>query len=424
MEIEVASKIKPLYTDNSRYKGLKGGRGSSKSWAIIDYILYRMVNNQNLFTICLREVQKSIQHSSKKLLEDRIVYHKLFDYFEILSSEIRCKRGDGLIIFAGLQDHNVDSIKSLEGADIAFVEEAQTISQHSLDLLTPTIRKDDSELLFSWNPRQRTDAVEKLFKTKANSIVLHINYTDNPFCPQVVIDEAEEMKLQDSDKYDHIYLGGYVDTTGNKLFSYSKVIEAMERKQADVDRTGALVFSADVARYGDDSSVLYKRRGYDVYEQQEYQKLNTMEYANRIANEIEKGDRPPDAVFVDTIGVGAGVMDRLKERGYRAIDANVSNKAEEIDLYANKRAEMYFNLKEFIDRGGRIPKDDALLEELLNISYTFTETGKIRIVKKDAMKEELGRSPDKADGLALSFYSKVRTQNNNSFTNQAGGEWR
>jgi hypothetical protein len=148
-----------------------------------------------------------------------------------------------------------------------------------------------------------------------------------------------------------------------------------------------------------------------------------MEYANRIAHEIQKESRDPDAVFIDTIGVGAGVMDRVKEQGYRAYDANVSMKADEIDLYANKRAEMYFSLKDFLDKGGRIPNDDELLEELLNISYTFTETGKIRIVKKDVLKADLGRSPDKADALALSFYANIRVNKNNTFSSTNSGGW-
>ena len=149
MQIEVPSKVRELYTTDARYIGLKGGRSSGKSWAVADYILYRMVQDQSLFTVCLREIQKSIAKSSKKLLEDRIRYHNLQDYFEILQTEIRCKKGSGEIIFQGLQDTTADSIKSLEGADLCFVEEAQTITQHSLDLLVPTIRKDSSKLIFT-----------------------------------------------------------------------------------------------------------------------------------------------------------------------------------------------------------------------------------------------------------------------------------
>jgi len=423
LSFKVPKKLKPLDESNARYKGAVGGRGSGKSYYFADKLIDRFVENPDLNWACMREVQKSIAKSSKKLLEDRIKYHGLHDYFEILQTEIRSKRGSGEIIFQGLQDHTADSIKSLEGFDGVWVEESQTITEHSLDLLIPTFRKDDSELWFSWNRRLRTDAVEKLFKTKSNSILIHINYVDNPYCSKIIIDEAEEMREKSPDKYEHIYLGGFVDTVGDKLFRYTAVKDAMERKQADVDRSGVYIFSADVARYGNDSSVMFKRRGYDVYEMQVFNNINTMEYANRIAGEIRKSDRAPDAVFIDTIGVGAGVMDRVKEQGYRAIDANVSNKAQEMELYANKRAEMYFELKEFIEKGGRIPNDEELMEELLNISYVYTETGKIRIVKKEILKEELGRSPDKADALALSFYAKIRVTHNNTFTNQSSGAW-
>ena len=150
-----------------------------------------------------------------------------------------------------------------------------------------------------------------------------------------------------------------------------------------------------------------------------------MEYANIISNDIEKETSNPDAIFIDTIGVGAGVMDRVKEKGYQAIDANVSMKADEIDTYANKRAEMYFNLREFIRRGGRIPDDEELAEELQVITYSYSENnGKILLMKKAEIKEELGRSPDKSDSVALHFFSKVRpksTINHNMF--HGGGGW-
>ena len=404
MQIEVAAKLKPLYTEKARYKGLKGGRGSSKSWAIADYILYRMVQDPSLFVVCVREIQKSIAKSSKKLLEDRIEYHRLHDHFEILQTEIRCKSGKGEIIFQGLQDHNADSIKSLEGADIAWTEEAQSISQYSLDLLLPTIRKEDSELLFTWNPRLRTDPVEKLFREKENSILITINYTDNPFCSQVIIDEAEEMKRNDPDKYVHVFLGGYVDTTGNKLFSYKDVDRAFNRTAKP---SGATIIGVDVARYGDDSTTLVIRAGLRVSSVLQRRKLAVTEVADWV-REVSMTVNA-DAIVVDTIGLGAGVHDVLLRMGEYSIDGNFGMRATDDATYTNKRAECYFRLADAIKRGLALPTkyQNELTEELLMIGYEFSETGKAKIIPKDKIKEDLGRSPDLADALALTYFTDI-----------------
>ncbi len=135
-----------------------------------------------------------------------------------------------------------------------------------------------------------------------------------------------------------------------------------------------------------------------------------MELANAVSSEYSlEVDKKVNAVFVDTIGVGSGVMDRLEEKGYNAIDANASMKADSNDTYINKRAEMYFLLRDFIRKGGKVPNDEELKEELLAIRYFYSKSnGKIQIQSKDEIKEIIGRSPDKADSVALHFFSEVR----------------
>jgi len=403
IRFKVPKKLRPLDESKARYKGAKGGRGSGKSFYFADKLLDRFLDNPDLRWVCMREVQKSIAKSSKKLLEDRIDFHKLHDYFEVLQTEIRCKRGSGEIIFQGLQDHTADSIKSLEGFDGAWIEEAQSITQHSLDLVTPTFRKDNSELWFSWNPRLRTDAVEKLFKSKKNSILIHIDYKDNPYCSKIIKDEAQEMYLEDPEKYAHIFLGGYVDTTGNKLFSYKDIDRAMTRTQV---ATGATIIGCDVARYGDDSTVLVVRSGLwvkSILQKKSLAVTEVADWAGHIADISQA-----DAIAVDTIGLGAGVHDILLRKGYFSIDANFGYKASDDKRYINKRAESYFKLSKALKAGLALPQNDALMEELLAIEYEFSDTnGKLKIISKDKIKELLGRSPDLADALALSYFTDV-----------------
>lgn len=214
MVLTVPPIYKPLWKEQDRYYFLRGGRGSGKSWAVADYLLVQLLNNPDLNLVCLREVQKSIDKSSKKLLEDRINTLGLGEYFDVIKTEIRTKKGRGVIIFNGLQDHTADSIKSLEGFNLCWVEEAQTITDYSLELLIPTIRAKGSKILFTYNPKNDTDAIELLRHDKDNKVVIHSTYLDNSYAPESITDEAEEMKRKRPLKYNHIYLGQYGQAEG------------------------------------------------------------------------------------------------------------------------------------------------------------------------------------------------------------------
>jgi len=214
MDLIIPDIYDDLWDKEARYYFLRGGRGSGKSWAVADYLLVALLQNPDLNLVCLREVQKSISKSSKKLLEDRINMLGLNDYFDVIQTEIRTKKGNGIIIFNGLQDHTVDSIKSLEGFNLCWVEEAQTISEYSLELLIPTIRANGSKLFFTYNPKNESDAIEQLIRDKENKVVIHSTYLDNPYAPESIIEEAEEMKAKRPMKYNHTYLGQFGEAEG------------------------------------------------------------------------------------------------------------------------------------------------------------------------------------------------------------------
>lgn len=193
-----------------RYKGLKGGRGSGKSHFFAEIVVEDMIMHPNHNVVCIREIQKSLKFSAKKLVEDKIREFNASSLFEITLTEIRRVGGNGVMIFQGMQDHTADSIKSLEGFNIAWVEEAQSISARSLELLLPTIRAEGSEILFSWNPDKEDDPVEKLFKDEdKNSICIHINYTQNRLLPQTLKDEAERHLRISPETFNHVWLGEF-----------------------------------------------------------------------------------------------------------------------------------------------------------------------------------------------------------------------
>ena len=213
IDLNTAPIFEPLL-ESKRYKGAKGGRGSGKSHFFAECIIETMLINPDARIVCIREIQRSLKFSSKALIESKINSLGVSEYFEITLTEIRAKRGNGLIIFQGMQDHTADSIKSLEGFDVAWVEEAQNLSKRSLELLRPTIRKENSELWFSWNPENETDAVDSFFKQMQDNqatdyILIHANFSDNPFLPTELFNEQEYDRRYNPSTYEHIWLGGY-----------------------------------------------------------------------------------------------------------------------------------------------------------------------------------------------------------------------
>lgn len=210
----------------SRYKGVHGGRGSGKSHAFAEMLIERCIMERTS-AVCIREVQKSLAQSVKKLLELKIEAMGVGKLFEVQQTVIKAPHG-GLIIFQGMQNHTADSIKSLEGYDIAWVEEAQSLSQRSLDLLRPTIRKPGSELWFTWNPSQATDPVDVLLRGEnppPDALVVQANYRDNPWLPDVLRSELEYDRSRDPDKFAHIWLGEYQRNSEARVFRNWRVEE-------------------------------------------------------------------------------------------------------------------------------------------------------------------------------------------------------
>lgn len=417
MQREVPKVFAPLQ-DPARYKGAKGGRGSGKSYYFADEIIQKLIADPNLNVACMREVQKSIAKSSKKLLEDRINFYGLHDHFEIQKTEIRCKLGKGEIIFQGLQDHTVDSIKSLEGFDICWVEEAQTISEYSLDLLTPTFRKDGSELWFSWNPKYGKDAVTKLFRQRKNSILVHANYLDNPFCTQIIIDEAEEMKAGDEEKYKNIFLG---EPQGNLdgVIPLSLLNQSINRTRVATE--GVKTWALDVARFGEDSSVLSVKNAGELYIKESFKKLSLQELASKVAYLYSMEQHKPETVFVDAVGNGEGAAEFLVSMGMPVTEVKGSSRADE-EIYENKRAEMYFGLKKFL-LNGRIVVDEEAEMELLSLEYFYNRRDRIQLPLKSDIKKTLGRSPDKADSLAMHFAYKIFKKPEEEIYFDEGAAW-
>lgn len=206
IEAEFPEKLQFLF-EPSRYKVAYGGRGSGKSWGYARALIIRAIESP-VRLLCAREVQKSIKQSVHTLLTDQIKMMGLRSQFDILETEIRGKNGS-LITFTGLSQHTVDSIKSIEGTDICWVEEGQTVSKRSWEILIPTIRKTGSEIWVTFNPELESDDTYQRFVVNAqkDSKVVKVNWSDNPWFPEVLRAEMEHLKEVDIEAYKNVWEG-------------------------------------------------------------------------------------------------------------------------------------------------------------------------------------------------------------------------
>jgi phage terminase large subunit len=237
--LQIPEVFEPLL-GHARYKGAWGGRGSGKSHLFAGLLIARAASEKGFRAVCVREVQRSIADSVKQLLEDKIDELGLRGFFKVTDAEIR-GRNNSLIIFRGLQNHTAASIKSLEGFRVAWVEEAQTISQKSLDILTPTIRDPGSELWFSWNPDADDDPVDKLLRVEPpeGAIVLRANWSDNPFFPDELRQDMERDRRRDPDKYAHVWEGAY------RTASEARVFRNFREERLEVPERAVWFYGAD-----------------------------------------------------------------------------------------------------------------------------------------------------------------------------------
>lgn len=206
-DVQFPSKLQFLFKPY-RYKVAYGGRGSSKSWSFARALLVLSASKQ-LRVLCTREVQKSIKDSVHKLLSDQIQAMGLGSFFEVLNDSIRGKNGSEFL-FAGLASHTVESIKSYEGVDIVWVEEAHKVTKKSWTILIPTIRKESSEIWVTFNPELDDDDTYLRFVTNTppDAVVVKVNYSDNPWFPKVL--EAERLHAKatlSADEYGNIWEG-------------------------------------------------------------------------------------------------------------------------------------------------------------------------------------------------------------------------
>lgn len=228
MEANFPAKLGFLFKPK-RYKIVRGGRGSAKSWGFARALLIQG-RASKLRILCTREVQKSIKDSVHRLLADQIAALGLESFYEILETEIRGANGTSFV-FAGLASHTIDTIKSFEGCDRVWVEEGHAVKKRSWDVLIPTIRKNGSEIWVAYNPELETDETHQRFlESDDDTTVVEMNYTDNPWFPEVLEKERMRCLIRTPKDYDNIWLGKCKPAVAGAIY-YDEVAKCEEDKR-------------------------------------------------------------------------------------------------------------------------------------------------------------------------------------------------
>lgn len=400
VHIKFLAEFRELFNPDWRNIVFYGGRGSGKSQHVALALVLRG-RQRRLRILCTREIQNTVKDSVHKLLKDIIDRYGFTDY-EVTDKAIRNTLTGTEFLFSGLR-HNVNEIKSMEGIDIAWVEEAQSISEASLKVLAPTIRKPGSQLVFTFNRLTELDPVyvryvqnepAKTYGRKVNYDVLE----RAGLLPDTLKLELEEDRKSPS-TFAHVWLGEPVDQADNAIIGREAILGAMQR---EVDDEGAIEIGADIARFGSDRIVFRKRKGHKLIGTKSYNHLRTTEVCDRL--EVFANYDKTVLIKIDDTGVGGGVTDEMIKRGYNVMAINFGAKPDDPDKYPNLISEAWFYMATIMDQI-QLDMDSDLLMELSNRLWKMDSKGRRGVESKDDYKKRGFRSPDLADATILCFYT-------------------
>lgn len=438
--------INPIFQpfiEAHRYKVAKGGRGSGKSWAIAR-LLVEAARRQPVRILCARELQNSISDSVIRLLEDTIEREGYSAEFEIQRSMIRHLGTNAEFMFYGIKN-NPTKIKSLEGIDICWVEEAEAVTKESWDILIPTIRKPFSEIWVSFNPKNILDDTYQRFVVNPpdDICLLTVNYTDNPHFPDVLRLEMEECKRKDYDLYLHIWEGEPVADSDMAIIKPSWIAAAVDAHlKIGFEASGRKRIGFDVADEGEDSNATTLAHGSVVTDCQQWNKGDVITSADRVKNYAEEV-RASEIVY-DSIGVGAGVKAHLKRvcripaTGFNAGESVFKPEAKYAegktnkDMFSNIKAQAWWGVRDRFYNTWRVIKhlesnpddrdfvkqfsDDQLISlssgikqleylkaELSRPWVDYDNNGRVKVESKKDMKKRGIPSPNMADSLIMAF---------------------
>lgn len=404
--LNLPDKLLPLITEfnNYQYFIIKGGRGGAKSQSVGRFILY-LAEKYKLRVVCGRETQNSIAESVYSLHADLIREYQL--NFEIQASKITSRTTESVINYRGFRDQGAFNTQGLEGVDLVHIDEAQAITKLTLDVLIPTIRKPNSKIIFTMNPHVFNDPVIMMLAKRNDSLVIDINYDDNPHCPAKLVNEATECrKLSESD-YQHIWMGKPLDQSEDAVFSLADFEYGKQMAHILAPSYGIRVAGFDIARYGDDkcAAFIFQQMGALHWEEifcDEWEKKDLNYTTGRILQICN--EQGVDMAAIDIDGLGSGPFDTLTKG--RNLDYFVGFRNPPISYldnkdFANTRTMNAYKFKDGIVKGHRHVKTQKAIDEMLTLKYGFDHNQRRILVSKDKMRKDGIKSPNIADSIIM-----------------------
>lgn len=384
------------------FKGLRGGRGGGKGWAIARKLI-DLSMKYRFDCVCARAYWTNIEESSYKVLLDTIISFDLEDQFKITDTYIQNKHTGAMFTFCGLNTHP-KSIKSRE-FKILWVDEGEQITEEAWDnVIYTVIRKKGCTVFCSWNRLLPTTHVEKIFNPETNPdcVVEEINYWENPYLPESFIQQAELMRVNDYEKWKWIFAGGFQPTGTSSFIDLQDVMNAFDRGTPPcADK--AIVAGLDLG-YSRDRSVLTIRQGLRILDVKIWRTPNHRQLLDEVIGICNH--QSIQGIGVDKLGVGAPMVSDLTDAlgTSRVFPIGYGDSADDTDQYTNKRTEAWGKIKEWLQLG-HIPSgiNNDWITDLCNIRYSYDTKGKLQIEQKKLYVGRGFSSTDMADSLGISL---------------------
>ncbi len=405
--LNIPKKLYPLILEFNNYPlfYIEGGRGSGKTETIGRFILW-LCEQRKLRVCCGRVIKESIKESLHTLFVELVKTYRL--NFDVAEGRIVHRITGSTIFFKGFREQEIVNIKGLQGVDILWIDEAETVTKRALEVIVPTIRKTNSVIIFSMNRKVKSDAVHQYCIAHPKCLHIHIDYFDNPFCPQKLIEEAEICKGKNMSDYNHIWLGLPLEQGINYLVSSEKIQNALSLKWNEERHPDNSVMAVDLAASGGDLTVAKRlvQRSMSVWEDAEtitWSEPDTDITKGKIINLYAKWK--PDLLIADADGLGYSIVCSLKNSLDNVTAFRGAMKAKNI-AYGNARADGYMALKEMLECGFLKLNCSNTARQLEYMKTKWSpNSGRTFILDKEAIRKEQNESPDFADALMMGVYA-------------------
>ena len=431
---------KEFWINGNRNHVLYGGRSSSKSWDAAFWAIAISCKCKVNF-VCVRQLQNKIEESVYSLLKDHINRMELRSKFHITINKITHKKTGSTFVFYGLWRH-IEEIRSMESKAICWIEEAHALTPNQWEILEPTIRKKHSKFWIIFNPRVSTDFVYQRFVVNPppNTIIRKINYDENPFLSQTMLDVIEAKKAEDYQEYEHIYLGVPRDDDESVIIKRTWLNAAVDAHiKLNIEPKGSNRIGFDIADDGGDRCVNVMAHGntaiaMDWWKANEDELMKSCErtYANAVRNRSE--------ITYDSIGVGAMAGSKFREINQKNTELKIkfkkfkaggevnrperkyANDIKNRDMFSNLKAQAWWmvadrlrNTWDAVTNGTVYPDDELicisstisdlekLLTELSTPKKDYDNTGRVKVESKKDLDRREVKSPDLADAFIMAF---------------------